>query len=125
VLHGAIPTCQLDIKKPLRLNSIDQPVHKLKPVMKHATLVSPRDPTRVKFQAASPSEKRSHHNPKSSHTSGLSAELKTKVIDAGMNEKAYPKTGKEIKSQYLMNTVKIKPNSKGARGAAEVFSPLM
>ena len=51
--------------------------------------------------------------------------MKTKVIDAGVSEKSYPKTGKEIKSQYLMNAaVKIKPSSKGAR-ASEVFSPLM
>ena len=92
--------------------------------MKNPAIVSPRESTRVKFQASSPSDKRSHHNPKSSHTSGLSAELKTKVIDAGMNATSYPKTGKEIKSHYLMNTVKIKPNSKGAR-ATEAFSPLM
>ena len=59
------------------------------------TVVSPRDSNRVKFDIM-PEEYRSQkasHAAKSSHTSGLSAELKQKVIDAGnVNEKSYPKT---------------------------------
>ena len=62
------------------------------------TVVSPRDSNRVKFDIM-PEEYRSQkasHAEKNSHTrqtSGLSAELKQKVIDAGnVNEKSYPKT---------------------------------
>ena len=80
------------------------------------------DTARVKFdiQDIRYQTKTSH----GSHASALSSELKSKVIDAVSIDKSYPKTQKEIRNAYLMNTVKIKPSSKPHSKNA-VFTPLM
>ena len=129
IAQGTIPALTYDIKTGQKLSSLvtgskDQQI-KLKAVTANS-VISPRNDGRVKFSMHVPEQKSQAVFPKSVHTSGLSSELKSKVIDAvAVHEKSYPKTVKDKKNNNLISSVKIKPNSKGPTEKNDYLTPLM